>query len=262
MPTPEALLTRLDALGQALAATPGALGLLALGSVGLDTARLDAYSDLDFFVIVAEGHKAHYLHDLSWLAAPAPVAYAFLNTVDGYKALYHDGIFCEFAVFEPTELAHIPYAPGRWVWRHADLPATLATPARPATTATSPTVEWQLGEALTNLYVGLSRLARGETLSATRFIQNYALDRVIALAEQVYPVTSVSADPFTPDRRLEQRYPALVDLLPTFTPGYHHNRAAARAMLAWLEAHFEVNPAMASEIRHRTAHDDPTTADM
>lgn len=36
-----------------------------------------------------------------------------------------DGVFCEFAVFEPHELAPIPFAPGRWVWRRDELDPTL-----------------------------------------------------------------------------------------------------------------------------------------
>ncbi len=43
-------------------------------------------------------------------------------------------------------------------------------------------MDWLLGEALTNLYVGLQRELRGERLSAMRFIQGYALDRLVALA--------------------------------------------------------------------------------
>lgn len=56
--TPALLLDRLDAIGRALVARPGALGLLGLGSVGRETDRLDAHSDLNFFVIVRAGAKA------------------------------------------------------------------------------------------------------------------------------------------------------------------------------------------------------------
>src|ERR1700730_6303690 len=45
------------------------------------------------------------------------------------------------------------------------------------------TVEFHLNEALTNLYVGLHRELRGERLSAARFVQSYAVDRVIALLD-------------------------------------------------------------------------------
>ena len=56
MPTPHELLTRLDAIGVSLATIDHSLALISLGSVCLETERLDAYSDLDFFAIVEPGH--------------------------------------------------------------------------------------------------------------------------------------------------------------------------------------------------------------
>ena len=50
-----------------------------------------------------------------------------------------------------------------------------------------PSPEWSLGEALTNLYVGLSRLRRGEKLSAMRLIQYHAVDRILELSEKIEP---------------------------------------------------------------------------
>ncbi len=69
MKTPQDLLERLDAIGESLRTSGNALALLGLGSVGTETARLDAYSDLDFFAIVREGFKAHYIDHLDWLSS-------------------------------------------------------------------------------------------------------------------------------------------------------------------------------------------------
>lgn len=249
--SPTQLLTRLDEIGQAIAATGRAFALLGLGSVGIERERLDAYSDLDFFVIARPGQKQWFVQDLSWLSAPCPLAFAFMNTADGYKALYEDGIFCEMAVFEVEELAHIPFAPGRVVWQAADAPPGLEIPRVPLKQADPHGREWHLGEALTNLYVGLGRFQRGEKLTAMRFVQQYALDRVIHLVaelaweenEQSYP------DPFAPERRLEKRHPQLAPHLPHFAPGYDQTPEAALAMLAFLESHFPVNPQLAHQIR-------------
>ena len=98
------LLKRLDEIGHSLEQSNHALALIGLGSVGLELERLDAYSDLDFFVIVEPGYKHSFLDDLHWLSALCPVAYCFPNMEDGYKLLFEDGIFCEFAIFEPDEL--------------------------------------------------------------------------------------------------------------------------------------------------------------
>jgi hypothetical protein len=108
----QTLLTRLDEIGRSLERSAHALALIGLGSVGLDTHRIDAWSDLDFFAIVETGHKQEYLQNLSWLTNLGPVAYFFQNTVDGYKLLFADGVFCEFAVFEPTELETAVYTTG------------------------------------------------------------------------------------------------------------------------------------------------------
>ena len=53
--TPRVLQDRLASLARELSGRDDALALLALGSVGTETARLDAWSDLDFFVLVRDG---------------------------------------------------------------------------------------------------------------------------------------------------------------------------------------------------------------
>jgi hypothetical protein len=158
------LLDRLDDIGHALRDSGHALALIGLGSVGLETQRLDAWSDLDFFAIVEPGHKARYLGRLDWLAAAHPLAWHFRNTADGHKALMADGVFCEFAVFEPQELEGIPFAPGRVVWRRDGIDDDIATPRRPLPAAALPDETWIVGETLSCLFVGLQRWQRGEKL--------------------------------------------------------------------------------------------------
>ena len=240
------LLARLDAIGQSLKASGQALALLGLGSVGTETDRIDDYSDLDFFAIVQTGAKHRFLDDLAWLSAINPIAYAFPNTVDGYKVLYQDGIFCEFAVFEPSELSIIPFPAGRIVWKADGFDETITTPQTRQHHERS--VEWLLGEALTNLYVGLGRFHRGEKLSATYFIQNYALGRIVDLAPRIETAQPFHADQFGGERRFEVRYPVIAAQLPTFMQGYEHNIESARAILAFLEQHFEVNVAIRDSI--------------
>ncbi len=249
MTQPSALLVRLNAIGESLAHSGHALALIGLGSVGNELHRLDDYSDLDFFVIVEQGHKHHYIADLSWLERLAPVAYRFANTVDGYKLLFADGIFCEFAVFEPDELQSIPFAPGRLVWKRDDAPADLHLPKQDSTPRPPQTPEYLLGEALTNLYVGLGRDKRGEKLTAMRFIQSYAVDRLVELTALIEPEQTITRDRFSNERRFEQRHPVTARELPAWMQGYERNRESALAILAFLERHFEVNSAMAEAIR-------------
>ena len=247
---PDRLLARLDAISQSLERSGCALALIGLGSVGRERERLDAYSDLDFFAIVEEGAKSRFIDDLDWLGDIAPVAYAFRNTADGYKLLYADGIFCEFAVFTPSELPHIPFAPGRVIWKRASVDESIATPTYSAAPRPEQPDEWLVGEALTNLLVGLGRYRRGEKLIAQRFVQHYAVDRIIELAaRRGDPADQGERDPFTIERRVEQWLPDLAPHLPHFIQGYNRTPESALAILAFLEEHAPVNAALARAIK-------------
>lgn len=238
------LLARLDAIGKALLDTGRLQALIGLGSVGLETERIDAWSDLDFFVIVEPGAKARFVGSLDWLAAARPLVWHFQNTVDGHKALMDDGVFCEFAVFKPHELEHIPFAPGRVVCKREGVDDAIAHPRKAMPSRELPGEEWVVGEALSCLFIGLQRWHRGEKLSAARFVQGHALDRLLELDARRHPEAEAGADPFNRERQLERRRPALAALM----PGYAHTPAAALAMLALRARGALLNAAMVERI--------------
>jgi hypothetical protein len=234
--TPALLLSRLDAIAASLRDRGCAQALIGLGAVGRETDRLDARSDLDFFVIAEAGLKSRLIESLDWLAAVHPLAWHFRNTVDGHKALMRDGVFCEFAVFEREELDSIPFAPGRVVWRRDGVDPAIGLPRRAMPPARSGDESWLVDEALSCLFVGLQRWHRGERLSGARFVQAHALDRLIELDALKQPpaANGPSADPFNIDRRLEFRQPSLAAELSNLMPGYAATPQAALAVLAAL----------------------------
>lgn len=243
---------RLQAIGAALASRDDALALLALGSMAQGGDRVDAHSDLDFFVLVRDGAKAGYIDDLSWLAAAHPIAWHFRNTADGCKALMRDGVFCEFAVFELHELASIPYCLGRFVWRREEVDAARARPSRPLPARADPA--WLAGEALSSLLIGLHRFARGERLAAMRLVQVHALDRFLELREQVGAAgPRLERDAFAVDRRVELWQAGFAETLAKLAPGYDGTPLAALALLDEVEALQPVCPTMAAEIRRLAA---------
>lgn len=244
----ELLLGRLDQIAQSLEHSNHALALIGLGSVGLELERLDAHSDLDFFVIVQDGHKKDFLENLDWLAKLAPVAYVFQNSADGHKLLFKDGVFCEFAIFEISELVSIPFAPGRIVWKNDGVPESTAVPSLESKLHQH-SLEWNLGEALTNILIGLKRFYRGEKLTAARFVQQYALDRALELQETLNASEQGFPDPFNRERRLEHRYPEFGKCMADFVQGYERTPESALALLGWFEQHFVVNWAIAKTIR-------------
>ncbi|TCI04620.1 hypothetical protein EZV61_01175 [Corallincola luteus] len=247
------LLERLEEIGQSLRNTHQALALLGLGSVGKELSRLDDFSDLDFFAIVQPGQKLRFIDHLDWLSNIKPISYCFRNTYDGYKLLFEDGIFCEFAVFEPYELNNIPFSPGRIVWQQHDFDSQVCTPRLDKGPPASSDEEWLVGEAITNLYVGICRYQRGEKLSALRFVEQYALDRILDLATRVEEEQPSPKDPFVIDRRFEQRHPEISRELPDMLQGYSGIAKSVLTQLNFLEKHFDVNSAMKEEI-YRLCH--------
>lgn len=249
MAAPELLLNRLSAIASSLADSGHGLALLGLGSVGRDLGRLDAYSDLDFFAIVEDGSKARYIDQLDWLERVAPVAYRYRNTKDGYKLLYTDGVFCEFAVFEKSELVRIPFSAGRSVWKRDDIADSIALPVGGEATVPERSLEWLLGEALTNLYAGMNRYLRGEKLSAARLVQHIAVDRVLELSELSAGALAPDRDPFAVERRAEQRFAELRDWLPVFVQGYQRTPESGAAILDYLGTRYSLDPAMVDAVR-------------
>ena len=251
------MLSRLNDIGTSLARSNKAVALIGLGSVGIEVDRLDEFSDLDFFAIVEPGYKTEFIEQLDWLSSICPIAYSFRNTPDGHKLLFRDGVFCEFAVFEERELPEIPFAAGRIIWKKQGVPDTLALPRRVHSVHENPSLEWSLGEALTNLYVGVSRYHRGEKLSAMRLIQGYAVDRVLELAERIGMSASSVGDVFALERRYEQRHASIAKELPAFMQGYDRSIESAQAILLFLERHFPVNDSLKQTLMELLHHRRP-----
>lgn len=250
MPSTQLLLQRLNEIGKSLERKGGALALLGVGSVGAEIERLDEYSDLDFFVIVKPGEKDRYINQLDWLEETHPLAYSFRNTVDGCKILFEDGIYGEYAVFEEWELANIAYTGGRVVWKDSmsgDIGN--ANTSNPIPSLRVDSLDFPMNEALTNLYVGLGRYARGERLSAMRFIQGYAIDRILSVLHLLEQEVDYYPDPFGNERRLEKRFPRFAKIIGDMMQGYDRVPESALCILNYLEEVYPVNRRLSDEIR-------------
>jgi hypothetical protein len=241
-------LLRLDRMAERLAPDPEVVAVLGLGSAGVAHDRFDDHSDIDFFVVVATaGAKRRYLAGVDWLGGfGSPPAFSFENDPNGRKALLSDGLFVEYAVFTPPELASLALDGVRVVWQRPGAPAPLTWQPPPSRLTAFDTVEFHLDEALTNLVVGLHRELRGERLAAMRFIQVYAVDRVLALARAG---ARHGADPFEPSRRVEQALPADELPLAAMVPGYDGNPLAAAAVLDWLTSRFAADPVIVGAVQ-------------
>ncbi|MDX9690895.1 MAG: hypothetical protein RBT45_00470 [Acholeplasmataceae bacterium] len=216
---------------------PHILCFLGLGSLA-NQDRLDDYSDLDFFLIVEKGYKPAYLESLFWLDVKK-IAYQFRNTQDGYKVLYEDGVFLEFAVFEESELKTAEFSPGRILYMKEDFDPSLVDKESKERKYTEPL--YRVGEILTNLYIGLLRDKRGEKASAFSFIQVYAMHHIYHLLPNLFKHEDVEVDPYVAERRIEFRVKGLENLLKAMMQGYDKNKESAQAILDFISSHYEVN---------------------
>lgn len=244
-----ATLTRLDGLAEAVATDPEVLAVLGLGSAGAEHDRFDDHSDIDFWLVVSDrAAKERYLGRIDWLAGfGGRVAYSFVNDPNGRKALLEDGLFLEYAIFTPEELRRLPFAGARVLWQRPGAAFDLDGHPGPGRPTAIDTVDFHVNEALTNLFVGLHRELRGERLTAFRFIQVFAIDRVLALLGLDPTRHWNQRDPFEATRRVESSFSDVP--LSAMVPGYDQNGAAARSTLDWLTATYETDPAIVEAIR-------------
>ncbi len=245
----ETLLMRLDEIGESLSNRENTIALLALGSVGVELDRLDDYSDLDFFVIVEDEAKESFIDDLSWLEETKSLAYAFKNSDVGYKILFEDGIYGEYAVFGKSEINHVTQAEGRVVWMNPSytLP-TLSKAKGNIPQIKKENIEFRINEALTNLYVGLLRALRGEKLSAYRFIETHAFNNLMGIIHHFEKENKIHEDLFNIERRFEVHYPHMNKHLSEMLSGYNHIAESAQAILDYISNIYDVNFALKKEI--------------
>lgn len=211
-------------------------------------------SDLDFFVIVKSGYKQRFIDQLDWLEEVHPLGYFFKNTNDGYKILFEDEIYGEYAVFEEWELKKISYSEGRVIWKDPSYKNTqIITPAVHIPNLRNKSLDHPLNEALTNLYVGLCRYARGEKLSAMRYVQSYAVDSILSVLHMLEPEVDYFSDPFGLERRLEKRFPRFAETIGDMILGYNQVPQSALCILTFLDEVYPVNQRLSAEIR-RLAH--------
>ncbi|HBD94756.1 MAG TPA: hypothetical protein DDY71_15690 [Spirochaetia bacterium] len=235
------ILKRLIEIGESLKQTGDAKALLGLGSIGMELERFDEWSDLDFFVIVKDGKKKRFIDNIDWLTNIGKPAFFFLNSPDGYKYLYEDGVYCEFAIFEEHELSEVTFSAGRVVWKTDDFNEELCKPSKKNTPWKPDNLDWAMGEVLTCLYVGLCRFGRGEKLIAAKFVQTFALDILVASASYFEKEVSYFKDDFQNERRFEIRFPDFASKMPDMMQGYDKVPESALAILNYLESKYNVN---------------------
>lgn len=186
------------------------LALVALGSTTL-AERRDTYSDHDFWVVVTPGARAAFLEDTSWLPDTEPVVSSIRTGVRCLVALYDTGHTMEVGVFEPDELSEGKLGAYRLLFDRHGIEERLAEIAtRSVVRPPTPDDQSECALLFTVLLTGAARAARGEHLSAHKYIRFFALDFLIGLLVRNKPLAQPELiDPLDPWRRFEDLDPAV-----------------------------------------------------
>lgn len=239
-PKLQRVLETLELLSTAAKKSPHAIALIGAGSAGAEIARMDEYSDIDFFLIVEDGFSSGFINDNSWFGEDLPIVFAFRDTNHGNKVLLHNGVFLEFAIFTEAELAQNGIPGLRTIWSKPDFLLPDLSAKQPSTRE----LPYYVNQALSNLLVGALRLRRGERLAALAMIERYALNNLLT-AYRVKNDLKVE-DPFNIERRAEV---TLGIDFSNLLQGYERLEKSLEAILEFAEDNFEVNVPIAESIR-------------
>ncbi len=156
------------------------LGLIALGSMAQRSRMPDDWSDHDFFVITIPGEQENFRQNRAWLPDSDQIVLHIRETEHGLKVLYAYGHLIEFAVFDLDELNIAKVNDCRILLDQANIADHLNQTVQAS--ASAPLDESRAFSLfLSLLLVGAGRAARGEILSAHRFIKDHALANLLPL---------------------------------------------------------------------------------
>lgn len=217
----ERSLRRMDEITAYYARQSGVLAVAAFGS-NAERERFDDSSDLDFLVFCEPIAKARLIAEVGNLATLGEIEALRVVYGDAVQLLFSDGVFCDFGIVLPEQLATFPHGTGRYLWRKPEWEAIDISANEPARKPTQELIE----DALFHLYVGLLREQRGEEAAAFEEIQGKAAQCVLAYLQ------GDRADAFSSLRRAEQSVSN--DTLKQLMPGYGQSGEAAKVMLRLL----------------------------
>ncbi len=239
----QALLDRATTIGRSLQETGKVEALIGFGSLS-ETKRLDSHSDLDFLVVPKQEYQEEIINDLSWLESVAPVLIKCKFTEDGYKVLFEDGILCDFGILTSDQIRSIAHDKGRVIWSQLDFDDSVCEANHECNyiSFTKQQIEKYFDLALIDIFVGLNRLNRGEVYSATKIIQEDALEKVlIAITNQKNSLNSKVVDKFQISRYFEKVNQEDIHILEQVILGYRRNKEAAETLINIIGYHHFIN---------------------
>lgn len=190
---------------------PDVLGVIFAGSTA-DASRRDSWSDHDFLWVVKSGLQERYRQDLSWMPDPENIVLRYRETAHGLNVIYDYGAYAhlaEFAVFDLDEVDTMKANDYSVPVDKADIAERMKAVERKSAPEPLDKVG-AVEHALELIFVGVSRYARGEKISAHTFIRQWALRRLLqVLPAVIQPPDAAMLDTLDVFRRIERVMPEL-----------------------------------------------------
>lgn len=190
--------------------TPDVVGLVGVGSTAGTDRQADRWSDHDVLVVTRPGAAERIRGSSTWLPDAQRIVLAFNEPDHGLTAIYDDGHLIEVAVAEISDVGWFRGDAYRVLVDGGEVASTLHALAEAAEDAarSESSALAAYHALLKELVIVVSRLGRGERLSAEQHLHGVALPHLLGLIRRCLPPRGEgSADPYDPTRRFESAYP-------------------------------------------------------
>lgn len=192
------------------------VALVGVGSTAGSRRHPDRWSDHDILVVTQPGAAEQIRRSRTWLPDHERIVLAFNEPDHGLTAIYDDGHLIEAAVAEIDDLGWFRADAFHVLVDDAEVTSTLEalTGAADETARSATSTLTAYHALLKELVIVVTRVGRGERLSATQHLHGVALPHLLTLLRScVTPRPTVGVDPYDPTRRFESAYPDIAEHL-------------------------------------------------
>ncbi|MBZ4683719.1 MAG: hypothetical protein JG768_1144 [Fusobacteriales bacterium] len=235
------LLKRLDDIKNSLKKHSECEAIISMTPIELELDKFDEYKGINFIVFLKE-NKDKFLENLSWLYCESKIIYAFKNTKNGYKIMYEDGIYLEFSIFCLDEIENVALPEGRIIYIKNDFDIDKLQIERLESNEIN--IDWEIGELITYIYLGLSKYNRGDKIPAFSFIQIYAVNRLLELA-------TILEEKHLNCKNIEKeniKFQGISSNVDKFMQGYDKSKESALELIYYIDKNFEINSFMTEKL--------------
>ncbi|TDT68021.1 hypothetical protein EV215_1741 [Hypnocyclicus thermotrophus] len=235
------LAKRLDEIKNNLKKYSECEAIIWMNSTGLELEEFNKYTGIDFIIFVKENEN-EFLKNISWLDCESKVIYAFKNRKNGYKVMYEDKIYLEFIIFNLDEIEEMILPEGRIIYIKNKFDINKFQIERLENNNIN--IDWEIGELITYIYLGLAKYNKGDKIPAFSFIQIYAVNRLLELAI----ILEENHLSYNIIEKENIKFQGISSNVNKFMQGYNKSKESALELIYYINKNFELNSFMTEKL--------------